>query len=83
MYIYSIWDFFKELPVFLQKTNSILQAEYGVACDRLKQVWHDFYPILHDEYLILSIDIIIFGIFPLPQVKDLQASFTHLAVLFK
>lgn len=48
----SIWDFFKELPQFLQKTDSILEAEYGGARDRLR------------------------------QVKDLQANFTHLAVLF-
>lgn len=48
----SSWDFFKELPQFLQKADSVLDAEYGNAREKLR------------------------------QVKDLQASFTHLAVLF-
>eukprot|EP00250_Pteridium_aquilinum_P015746 c22740_g1_i1 orf=465-3686(-) len=48
----GFWDFFKELPQFLQKTDSVLEADYGDAREKLR------------------------------QVKDLQASFTHLAVLF-
>ncbi|MCO5592648.1 hypothetical protein L7F22_046651 [Adiantum nelumboides] len=48
----SVWEFFKELPHFLQKSDPVLEAEYGNARERLR------------------------------QVKDLQASFTHLAVLF-
>lgn len=48
----SFWDFFKELPQFLQKMYSVLEADYGDARNMLR------------------------------QVKDLQANFTHLAVLF-
>jgi hypothetical protein len=83
--ICSIWDFFKELPVFLQRTNSILQAEYGTVCDRLKQVWWRI--VSHINFACWTFSYISWCdyvlAFSLPQVQDLQASFTHLAVLFK
>eukprot|EP00249_Psilotum_nudum_P024606 c29235_g1_i5 orf=213-3407(+) len=49
----GVWDFFRELPQFLQKADSILRNSYGGAYEHLCQ-----------------------------QVKDMQANFVHLTVLF-